>query len=163
MCIVHSSRRIWCRGPREPNEKPCKESPCGRFLPQGGKNLQKCLKFARARVIMGYRRRGGCAHEEHDGIRKKHRKRGRHRADGGSQVSQQPLLDLSVKSPRIFLAQEEKIRSTVRRYITRGHVDVFLAYTDKTERRRRRSPWIRGSRGRIGRRRRLLKRRCPGW
>lgn len=43
------------------------------------------------------------------------------------------FLDLSVKSPRIFLAQEEKIRSTVRRYITRGHVDVFLAYTDKRE------------------------------
>lgn len=43
------------------------------------------------------------------------------------------FLDLSVKSPRIFLAQEEKIRTTVRRYITRGHVDVFLACTDKRE------------------------------
>lgn len=43
------------------------------------------------------------------------------------------FLDLSVKCPRIFLAQEENIRAIVRRYITRGHVDVFVSCTDKRE------------------------------
>lgn len=46
------------------------------------------------------------------------------------------FLDLSVKSPRIFLAQEEGIRALVRRYITRGHVDVFVSFTDKREKER---------------------------
>ena len=44
------------------------------------------------------------------------------------------FLDLSVKSPRIFLSQEERVRSVVRRHITRGHVDVFISYADKRER-----------------------------
>ena len=44
------------------------------------------------------------------------------------------FLDLSVKCPRIFLAQEESLRAVVRRYITRGHVDVFVSYTDRRER-----------------------------
>ena len=43
------------------------------------------------------------------------------------------FLDLSVKSPRIFAAYEELIRTVVRRYISRGHVDVFVSYTDKRE------------------------------
>ena len=41
------------------------------------------------------------------------------------------FLDLSVKCPRIFLAQEEHIRTVVRSRITRGHVDVFISYSDK--------------------------------
>ena len=44
------------------------------------------------------------------------------------------FLDLAVKSPRIFLASEERIRALVRKYISRGHVDVFVSYTDKRER-----------------------------
>lgn len=43
------------------------------------------------------------------------------------------FLDLSVKCPRIFLAEEERIRSAVRRYVTRGHVDVFVSFSDKRE------------------------------
>lgn len=43
------------------------------------------------------------------------------------------FLDLSVKCPRIFLAEEERIRSTVRRYVTRGHVDVYISFSDKRE------------------------------
>ena len=44
------------------------------------------------------------------------------------------FLDISVKSPRIFLAEEENIRAAVRRYVTRGHVDVFISLSDKRER-----------------------------
>ena len=44
------------------------------------------------------------------------------------------FLDLSVKSPRIFLSREETVRAAVRRFITRGHVDVYLSYTDRRER-----------------------------
>ena len=43
-------------------------------------------------------------------------------------------LDISVKSPRILLPLEERIRGIVRKYITRGHVDVFIGLTDKRER-----------------------------
>ena len=43
------------------------------------------------------------------------------------------FLDLSVKCPRIFLAEEERIRSAVRRYVTRGHVDVYISFSDKRE------------------------------
>ncbi len=42
-------------------------------------------------------------------------------------------LDLSVKSPRVFLASEELIRGHVRESISRGHVDVFVSYTDRRE------------------------------
>ena len=43
------------------------------------------------------------------------------------------FLDLSVKCPRIFLAYEELIRSVIRESLSRGHVDVFVSYTDKRE------------------------------
>ena len=46
------------------------------------------------------------------------------------------FLDISVKSPRIFSAYEELIRSLVRERISRGHIDVFVSYTDKRERAR---------------------------
>ena len=42
-------------------------------------------------------------------------------------------LDLAVKSPRAFLAQEELIRSLVRDSLSRGHVDVFVSYADGRE------------------------------
>ena len=43
-------------------------------------------------------------------------------------------LDISVKSPKIFAAYEEVIRSLVREKMTRGHADVFVSYSDKRER-----------------------------
>lgn len=43
-------------------------------------------------------------------------------------------LDVSVKSPRIFNAQEENIRSAVREKLTRGHADIFISLSDKRER-----------------------------
>lgn len=43
------------------------------------------------------------------------------------------FLDLTVKNPRIFACYEELIRSHVRESITRGHVDVFVSFTDKRE------------------------------
>lgn len=43
------------------------------------------------------------------------------------------FLDLAVKSPRIFAPYEERIRAAVRGKISRGHVDVFVSYTDKRE------------------------------
>ena len=42
-------------------------------------------------------------------------------------------LDLAIKSPRIFLAQEERIRAIAREHISRGHADIFISYTDKRE------------------------------
>ena len=42
-------------------------------------------------------------------------------------------LDLAVKCPRAFLAQEELVRSIVRKSVSRGHVDVFVSYTDIRE------------------------------
>jgi uncharacterized protein (TIGR00255 family) len=42
-------------------------------------------------------------------------------------------LDISVKSPRIFTAYDEVIRSTVREKMTRGHADIFVALKDKRE------------------------------
>ncbi len=42
-------------------------------------------------------------------------------------------LDLAVKCPRAFLAQEELVRSIVRKSVSRGHVDVFVSYTDTRE------------------------------
>lgn len=44
------------------------------------------------------------------------------------------FLDLTVKSPRIFACYEDLIRSAVRGSISRGHVDVFVSFTDKRER-----------------------------
>lgn len=43
------------------------------------------------------------------------------------------FLDLAVKSPRIFLSQEEHIRAVAREYISRGHVDIYISYSDKRE------------------------------
>ncbi|MBD5584464.1 MAG: YicC family protein [Clostridia bacterium] len=43
-------------------------------------------------------------------------------------------LDVSVKSPRIFTAHEETVRSIVREYLTRGHADIYISYSDKRER-----------------------------
>ncbi len=43
------------------------------------------------------------------------------------------FLDISLKSPRIFSAYEELIRTLVREGLSRGHADVFVSYTDKRE------------------------------
>ena len=45
-------------------------------------------------------------------------------------------LDVSIKSPRIFIAFEEVIRSIVREKLTRGHADVFISLSDKREKQR---------------------------
>ena len=45
-------------------------------------------------------------------------------------------LDVSVKSPRIFIAFEEVIRSIVREKLTRGHADIFVTLSDKREKQR---------------------------
>ena len=42
-------------------------------------------------------------------------------------------LDVAVKSPRIFIAFEEVIRSIVREKLTRGHADIFITLSDKRE------------------------------
>ena len=44
------------------------------------------------------------------------------------------FLDLTIKSPRVFACYEDVIRSHVRESISRGHVDLFVSYTDKRER-----------------------------
>lgn len=43
-------------------------------------------------------------------------------------------LDISIKCPKIFTANEEVIRTLVREKLTRGHADVYISYTDKRER-----------------------------
>ncbi len=43
------------------------------------------------------------------------------------------FLDVSIKAPRLFASREENIRAAVREKITRGHVDVFINFTDKRE------------------------------
>lgn len=45
-------------------------------------------------------------------------------------------LDVSVKSPRIFIAYEDVIRGIVREKLTRGHADVFISLSDKREKQR---------------------------
>ena len=42
-------------------------------------------------------------------------------------------LDISVKAPRVFVSQEESIRSIVREKLTRGHADIFISLKDKRE------------------------------
>jgi uncharacterized protein (TIGR00255 family) len=42
-------------------------------------------------------------------------------------------LDIAVKCPKIFLGYEEVIRTIIRKYLTRGHADVFISFTDKRE------------------------------
>ena len=44
------------------------------------------------------------------------------------------FLDLTIKGPRVFACYEEAMRACVRESISRGHVDVFVSYTDKRER-----------------------------
>ncbi len=44
------------------------------------------------------------------------------------------FLDVSIRSPRIFAPYEDLIRSILREGISRGHVDVYVSYTDKRER-----------------------------
>lgn len=46
------------------------------------------------------------------------------------------FLDVSVKCPRVFSAYEDLVRSLVRDGITRGHVDVFVSFTDKRDKQR---------------------------
>ncbi len=43
------------------------------------------------------------------------------------------FLDIAIKSPRIFSAYEELIRSLVREGITRGHADVYVSFADKRD------------------------------
>ena len=43
-------------------------------------------------------------------------------------------LDVSVKGPRVFSAQEERVRAIVREKLTRGHADVYIGLLDKRER-----------------------------
>ena len=42
-------------------------------------------------------------------------------------------LDITVKSPRIFTAYDEVIRSIVREKLTRGHADILVSLKDKRE------------------------------
>lgn len=42
-------------------------------------------------------------------------------------------LDIAIKSPRVFLAQEELVRSVIRNHLSRGHIDVFVSYQDQRE------------------------------
>lgn len=42
-------------------------------------------------------------------------------------------LDVSIKSPRVFAAYEEVVRSLVKEQLTRGHADVFISLKDKRE------------------------------
>lgn len=44
------------------------------------------------------------------------------------------FLDISIKSPRIFVAYEETVRALIREKLSRGHVDVFITYSDRRER-----------------------------
>lgn len=60
--------------------------------------------------------------------------------DGGLEVTAEiktvnnRYLDISIKCPKIFNANEEVIRTQIREKLTRGHADVFISYTDKRDR-----------------------------
>lgn len=62
--------------------------------------------------------------------------------DGGLEITVEiktvnnRYLDVSIKSPRIFFACEEVIRTAVRDKLTRGHADVFISFSDKREKSR---------------------------
>ena len=43
------------------------------------------------------------------------------------------FLDVAVKCPRVFLSKEDAVRACVREMLSRGHVDVFVSFTDKRE------------------------------
>ena len=65
--------------------------------------------------------------------------RGEHKAEGLEltveiKTVNNRYFDVSIKSPKIFLAYEEVIRSKLKEYITRGHIDVFISFSDKRER-----------------------------
>lgn len=45
-------------------------------------------------------------------------------------------LDVTIKAPRIFAAAEDRVRQTIRKKLTRGHIDVFVSLTDKREKER---------------------------
>lgn len=64
--------------------------------------------------------------------------KGEYRADGVELTVElksvnNRFLDLGVKCPRIFLPYEELIRTVLRENISRGHIDVFVSFTDKRE------------------------------
>ena len=64
--------------------------------------------------------------------------KGEYRADGVELTVElksvnNRFLDLSVKCPRVFLGYEEQIRSVLREHVSRGHIDVFVSFTDKRE------------------------------
>ena len=42
-------------------------------------------------------------------------------------------LDLSIKMPKVFFAYEDLIRQTIAERVSRGHVDIYLTYTDLQE------------------------------
>ena len=42
-------------------------------------------------------------------------------------------LDIAVKSPKVFNAYEEVIRTAVRKKLTRGHADIYINLVDKRE------------------------------
>ena len=43
-------------------------------------------------------------------------------------------LDVSIKAPRVFVAYEDIIRTTIRKKLTRGHADLYVSLKDKRER-----------------------------
>ena len=45
-------------------------------------------------------------------------------------------LDVSVKSPRLFTAYDERVRALVREKMTRGHADVFISLSDKRDKKK---------------------------
>lgn len=45
-------------------------------------------------------------------------------------------LDVSIKSPRVFVSSEEAVRSVIREKMTRGHIDVYINLSDKREQKR---------------------------
>lgn len=44
------------------------------------------------------------------------------------------FLDVAVKCPRLFAAQEEDVRAAVREKLARGHVDILIGFADRRER-----------------------------
>ncbi len=61
-------------------------------------------------------------------------------AEGGLEITceiktvNNRYLDVSIKSPRIFAAYEDVIRTTIRKKLTRGHADLYISLKDKRER-----------------------------
>lgn len=43
-------------------------------------------------------------------------------------------LDVSIKAPKVFASVEDDVRSKIKEKMTRGHLDIFISYTDKRER-----------------------------